>query len=227
MTMEEQALQRQARLAGVLYLLIIGLAGFAESYGRSSLASPGLFRLGIAADLTAFLADAAVAVLLYGLVRSAGPLLALLALVFRLVAHPAIAALNLLQPIAALLILEGSGPLSGLPLSEREGLARLAMDLHGYGYLLAGAFFGIHCALLGALLWRSPRFPRFLGLLMGLAGAGYLLETGTVLLASSLAPLARQLVVVTALAGEGALCLYLLIRGVRSPEPLAEAPTGS
>jgi hypothetical protein len=133
---------------------------------------------------------------------------------------------NLLHPIAALLILEGSGPLGGLPLNEREGLARLAMDLHAYGYLLAGAFFGIHCALLGTLLWRSPRFPQILGLLMSLAGAGYLLETGTVLLASSLAPLARQLVVVTALAGEGALCLYLLIQGVRSPDPIAEAPAG-
>jgi hypothetical protein len=225
MASKEQALQRQAQLTGALYLLIIGLAGFAESFGRSNLASPGLFRLGIAADLTAFLADAAVAVLLYGLLHSAGPLIALLALVFRLVAHPAIAALNLLNPIAALLVMEGSGPLHAVPPMEREELALLAMNLHGYGYLLAGAFFGIHCALLGALLWRSPRFPRVLGLLMGLAGAGYLLETSTVLLASSLAPFAGQLVVVTALAGEGALCLYLVFQGVRSPEPLVDAPT--
>ncbi|CAK6690040.1 DUF4386 domain-containing protein [Synechococcus sp. CBW1107] len=241
MTIAEQGLRLQARLAGALYLLIIVLAGFAEGYVRSSLvvpgqaastasnilASPVLFRLGVAADLTAFLADAAVAVLLYGLLRATSPTIALLALVFRLVAHPAIAAINLLNPVAALLVLEGPGPLSGLPLSEREGLAQLAMDLHGYGYLIAGAFFGIHCVLLGYLLWRSPRFPQFLGILMGLAAAGYLLETGSVLLASSLATLARQMVVITAVAGEGGLCLYLLICGVRSAESLADAPTES
>ncbi|MEX1316077.1 MAG: DUF4386 domain-containing protein [Synechococcaceae cyanobacterium] len=228
-------MRRQARIAGVLYLLIISLAGFAEGYVRSSLvvpgqtagtasnilASPALFRLGVAADLTAFLIDAAVAVLLYGLLRATSPTIALLALVFRLVAHPAIAALNLLNPIAALLILEGSGPLDAFPLIEREGLALLAMDLHGYGYLIAGAFFAIHCALLAYLLWRSPRFPQILGVLMGLAAAGYLLETGSVLLASSLATLARQVVVITAVAGEGGLCLYLLIRGVRSPDATA------
>jgi hypothetical protein len=233
MSLEERQLRRQARIAGSLYLLIIGLAGFAEGAVRSSLvvpgeaastahnilAMPGLFRLGVVADLTAFLADAGVAVLLYGLLRTTSPIVALLALVFRLVAHPAIAALNLLNPIAALLILEGSGPLDAFPQLQSERLAQLAMDLHGYGYLIAGFFFGIHCVLLGSLLWRSSRFPRILGLLLGLAGAGYLLESGSVLLASSVAPLARSVVVITAVAGEGGLCLYLLIRGVRPPEP--------
>lgn len=236
MSLEERQLRRRARTAGALYLLIIGLAGFAEGSVRSSLvvpgeaastahnilASPGLFRLGVVADLTAFLADAAVAVLLYDLLSATSATIAALALVFRLVAHPAIAALNLLNPIAALLILEGSGPLDAFPSQQTERLAQLAMELHGYGYLIAGAFFGIHCVLLGSLLWRSPRFPQILGLLMALAGAGYLLESGSVLLASSVAPLARPVVVITAVAGEGALCLYLLIRGVRPPEHLED-----
>ena len=92
MTIAEQGLRLQARLAGALYLLIIVLAGFAEGYVRSSLvvpgqaastasnilASPGLFRLGVVADLTAFLADAAVAVLLYGLLRATSPTIACL-----------------------------------------------------------------------------------------------------------------------------------------------------
>jgi hypothetical protein len=56
------------------------------------------------------------------------------------------------------------------------------------------------------------------------AGGLYLLETGTVLLASSFAGLARQLVVITAVAGEGGLSSDLLIRGVRSSACLEDGP---
>jgi hypothetical protein len=44
--------------------------------------------------------------------------------------------------------------------------------------------------------------------------------------APDLAPIARVLVGVTAAVGEGALCLFLLIRGVRSPAGAYPAPTG-
>jgi hypothetical protein len=228
---EERSLQRQARAAGGLYLLIIVLAGFAEGFVRSRmivagdpaataagiLAAPGLFRLGFLSDLTAFLADAALAVLLYLLLRPAGPTLALLALVFRLLAHPAIASLNLLHHLAALQILDGATPLQGFSSPQREQLALFALDLHGSGYLIAGAFFGVHCALLAWLLVRSERFPSILGFLLGLSAAGYLFESCVGFAAPGLAPIASVLVGVTAAVGEGALCLYLLIRGIRSP----------
>jgi len=57
-----------------------------------------------------------------------------------------------------------------------------------------------------------------------IAGGLDLLETGTVLLASSFAGLAHQLVVITATAGEGGLCSDLLIRGVRSSACPEDAP---
>jgi hypothetical protein len=235
---EERSLRGQARAAGGLYLLIIVLAGFAEGFVRSRmivagdpaataaniLAAPGLFRLAFLADLTAFLADAVLAVLLYLLLRPAGPALALLALVFRLLAHPAIASLNLLHHLAALLLLEGATPLQAFAPLERQQLALFALDLHGSGYLIAGAFFGVHCALLAYLLIRSERFPSFLGFLLGLSAAGYLFESGAVFVAPGLAPIARVLVGVTAALGEGALCLHLLIRGVRSPAGADPAP---
>jgi hypothetical protein len=235
---EEHSLQRQARAAGGLYLLIILLAGFAEGFVRSRMIAPGdpaataaailssptLFRLGFLADLTAFLADAGLAVLLYLLLRPAGPVLALLALVFRLLAHPAIASLNLLHQLAALLILDEASPLQGFSWPQREQLALSALELHGAGYLIAGAFFGVHCALLACLLFRSDRFPSILGLLLAASAAGYLFESGAVFVAPGLAPLARGLVVITAAVGEGALCLHLLIRGVRSPASGGQAP---
>lgn len=223
------SLRSHARAAGVLYLLIIVSAGFAEGYVRSSLIVPAdpattagnilgsasLFRLGFAADLVAFIADAAVAVLLYIVLRGTSETVALLAAALRLVAHPAIASLNLLHHLAALRILEGEGPLSGLAAAHREALAMHALDMHGYGYVLAGAFFGVHLALLGYLLYRSELFPRVLGVLVSAAAVGYLFESAAVFLVPGLEGIAGAVVVVTAGTGEVALCLYLLVRGVR------------
>lgn len=230
---EHHSLKTHARAAGLLYLLIIVTAGFAEGYVRTTLvvpgdpaatasgilAAPGLFRLGFFADLVAFVADAAVAVLLYVLLRSAGETLALICAALRLIAHPAIGSLNLLNHFAALQLLSPDGPMAGVDRVEAQQWAAFALDLHGYGYVVAGAFFGVHCALLGVLLYRSEFFPRVLGLLLGAAAFGYLFECVAVFLAPGLESLATGVVVLTAGIGEVALCLYLLIRGVEPPKP--------
>lgn len=220
-----------ARLTGLLYLVIIVCAGFSEGVVRSGLvvpgdaaataenilASQGLFRLGLVMDLVAFLADAAVAVLLYILLRPVSRTLSLMAAGFRLVAHPAIGGINLLNHFGALLLLSGGASLSAFDQAQREALALLAMEAHGYGYLIAGAFFGVHLALLGYLLFRSERFPRVLGLLVGAAAVGYLVETFTIFLLPQYTAQATGLVVATAVAGEVSLCLWLLVRGVSGP----------
>ena len=218
-----------ARIAGVLYLIIIVCAGFSEGYVRATLVVPDdpsatvanileselLFRLGFVGDLVAFLCDAAVAVLFYVLLRPVDRTLSLLAASFRLLAHPAIAAVNLLNHFGALLLADGRGYLSAFDAAQLEALAMLSLDLHGYGYLIGGAFFGVHCALLAYLLARSELFPTVLGVLMGVAAAGYLFESFTYFLLPSLEGLATSVVVVTAGVGEVALCAWLLLKGVR------------
>jgi hypothetical protein len=220
-----------ARTTGFLYLIIIVCAGFGEGVVRGGLVipgdaaataanilgSPGLFRLGFAADLLAFLCDAAVAVLFYVLLAPAGRTLALLALSFRLLAHPAIAAVNLLNHFGALIVLDGAGPAAAFPPGEREALAMAALELHQVGYLIGGAFFGVHCALLAVLLVRSPLFPALLGWLLGAAAVGYLVESFTFFLLPAFQGPAGMLVVVTAGVAEVALCLWLLTKGVLTP----------
>ena len=106
-------MRRTARITGLLYLVIIICAGFAQGGVREQLivdgdpgstadsirASLPLFRAGLFLDLVAFMADAAVAVLFYSLLRGAGRTLALVAAAFRLIAHPAIGSLNLLEDL--------------------------------------------------------------------------------------------------------------------------------
>jgi hypothetical protein len=227
-----ESTKRIARLAGLLYLAIIVLAGFSEGAVRATMIVPGdaaataaniraselLFRAGFVADLMAFLSDAAVSVLLYVLLRPVNRTVSLLAAVFRLLAHPAIAAVNLLNHFGALVLATGAGYLSALEADQLDALALLAMDMHSYGYLIGGAFFGVHLLLLGWLVIRSEMFPSALGFLVVLAAAGYLVESFGMFLLPAHEALYSGLVVVTAVAGEVVLCLYLLVKGVRTTE---------
>lgn len=221
--------KRIARITGLLYLVIIVCAGFAEGAVRSSLVVPGdaaataanirgsemLFRAGFVADLVAFLSDLAVSVLLYVLLRPAGRVVAMLAAGFRLLAHPAIAAVNLLNHFGALVVLRGAGSPSAFEAGQLEALALLLMEMHGYGYLIGGAFFGVHLVLLGWLLVRSELFPSILGVLVAAAAVGYLVESFGMFLFPAHEALYTGLVTVTAVIGEVTLALYLLVRGVR------------
>jgi hypothetical protein len=222
--------RKTARLTGALYLLVIICAGFSQGYVRGTLfvpgdaaatlsnitASEGLFRLGLVTDLVAFLLDAAIAVLLYYLLRSAGETLAMISSAFRLLAHPAIGSLNLLNHYMALETAQVGGPLSALGPEQQEAWTTLFMTAHNYGYLLAGAFFGVHCLLLGILLRRSVHFPGILGWLMAIAALGYLLESFGNFIAPGHEETLAIIVGSSAAVGEIALTLYLLIKGIRA-----------
>lgn len=230
-------MKRVARITGLLYLVIIVCAGFGEGAVRSTLVVPGdaaataanirgsemLFRAGFVADLLAFLSDLAVSVLLYVLLRRVHRTVAMIAAAFRLLAHPAIAAVNMLNHFGALVVLGGAGYLSSFTPGQLEALALLMMEMHGYGYLIGGAFFGVHLGLLGWLLLRSGLVPPLLGVLVALAGAGYLVESFGMFLFPAHEGLYTMLVTITAVIGEVTLCLYLLIKGVREV-PLATLP---
>lgn len=218
-----------ARLTGALYLIVILCAGFSQGYVRAGLIVPGdaaatadnimasewLFRLGFVSDLIAFLCDAAIAVLFYVLLKSAGKTLSLMAASFRLLAHPAIASINLLNHFAAILLLGGAGYLTFFDPAELQALAMLALDAHGYGYLIGGAFFGVHCLLLGYLLVKSTLFPRLLGRLMMIAGVGYLVESFGKFLFPAYAEAFTWAVAVPAAVAEISLAVWLLWKGVK------------
>jgi hypothetical protein len=221
-------LKKSARTAGILYLLIILTAGFAEGAVRGAMVVPGdatatasniiggesLFRLGFAADLVAFLADTAVSILLYLLLKPVSRSVALIAASFRLLAHPAIGAVNLLNHFAPIMLLNGAyGETLGA--GQVEALSLFFLEAHGIGYLIAGAFFGVHCLLLGWLLYRSPLFPTLLGIFLAVAALGYLIESFGTFLAPQHQQIYAWIVLLPAVVAELSLCLWLLIKGVR------------
>jgi len=222
--------QKLARIAGVLYLVIIVCAGFSEGVVRSSLivpgdatatvsnisASEGLFRLGFVSDLIAFLSDLVVSILFYILLKPVSKTLALIAASFRLLAHPAIASINLLNLYIALLLVSGDGYLTALDTSQSHALVLLFLNAHTYGYLIAGAFFGLHLLFLGYLLYKSDLFPGILGVLIVIASFGYLIESFGSFFFPTYESLFTWIVAVTAVIGEVSLAFWLLIKGVRN-----------
>ena len=139
--------------------------------------SEGTFRLAIAAFLVVAFLDVLVAWALYVLLRPVNATLAMLVGWLRLAAAAAsLPALANLLDVAQLL----GGPVaSTLPATvvEAQVMASVAsfhnaMDIHL-------AIFGIHLLGVGVLVYKSVQFPRFLGVLVVIAGIGYLADTFT------------------------------------------------
>lgn len=215
-----------ARLSGALYLAIIVLGVFAELFVRSSLFVPGdpgttaariiaahgLFRVGFLADSLMFLCDVALAVLLYVILRPAGRTLALVAMCFRLT-QTAVLALNLLHYHAALLLLGGGPYAAALEPGQLHALSYLFLDLHRHGYDLGLLLFGLHCLILGRLIFTSRFLPKWLGILTIAAGVTYLVGSYTRFLLPEYVDVVAPIYGV-AFVSELSLGLWLLVKGV-------------
>jgi hypothetical protein len=179
--MAETSPRLWARIAGVLYLLI-----FIAAPTGAATATPVKMIITLACDT-------GVALIFYVVLKPVSMRLSVLAAFFRLI-FVAVMAVNSLNYFGVLDLCNG---------------ARSATAFNkGYGVALVP--FGVHCALIGYLIFKSIFLPRILGVLMALAGLGYLIFLWP--------PLGRHLffpyIVIPGVAGEGALTLWLLIMGL-------------
>lgn len=212
-------LVRRARLAGLLYLVIIvaglgaelGLRGSlidledADGTAAAILAEPVRFRLAIAADLLMALSDAGLAILLFLVFRAVAQGLALSAMVFRLI-QTVLIAVSLMALQTAWLFLKNTDGLADAP-----ALALVFLEMHAYGYDLGLVFFGVNSLLMGVLVWRSEVFAKLFGAGLAIAGLVYLVGSGLRFFAPELAPIFAPAYALTILA-ETAFCLRLLLQ---------------
>lgn len=230
--------RKVARAAGILYLIIIVAGMFAQFFVRSTLivpgdaqataanilASEGLFRAGIAADLVMIMADVAIGLLFYVLLKQVNHALALLAAFFRL-AQAATLGINLLNLLFVLELLGGAEYLAVFEAGQLQALALPFLNTHGTGYSIALVFFGFSILILGYLLYKSESFPGILGILLVLASLGYVVDGfARILLVNygEVQPILDMAVLTPAFIAELALALYLLTKGVRTPRPDAD-----
>ena len=84
--------------------------------------------------------------------------------------------INTLNALAIVVMLSGAAFLAPFNQPQLEALAYLFVRLHSLGMQLASVFWGLWLIPLGVLTWRSGWAPRFVGVLVAVAGIGYLLE---------------------------------------------------
>jgi hypothetical protein len=218
------SIQRAGLIAGVGILAMAALSGFGIFYAAQGLVTPGdaaktvediaasdtLFRWGMVSLYAVVVLDVVVAWALFGFFRPVSSGLARLAAWFRL-AYAGVFMLAI-------------GQLAGIPdlvTSDHYATAFTAEQIQGQTLLKTDAFedlwmaglilFGIHLALLGYLAYRSGYVPKFLGVLLVIAGAGYLSDS---IAATVVASPPGSVTTVTFL-GEFLLALWLVVRGRR------------
>jgi hypothetical protein len=122
--------------------------------------------------------------------------------------------------LAALRILDPHGSMAAFSEAQRNAQMMLSLGYYSSTMLVAGIFWGLWLFPLGVLIFRSGFLPRFLGVLLFLAGSAYLAESITRLLVPAYAdPVSKFASPVRAL--ELVMPLWLLIMGARD-QPLAD-----
>ena len=223
--------KRLARTAGVLYLAVAVLGGWAHGYVRAQVYVPGdaaataqnvaerasLVRYGFVADLAQATLMLFVVLALYQLLRHVSRDVARAMVIF-VVVSVAITCLNLVTQLGAVLVATDPAYTVAFGTGGTDALVLLLLDLQHNGYLIAQIFFGLWLFPLGLLAYRSGMFPRPIGIALMIGSAAYVIDVPLQFLAPGIADAVSPVVVVPiVIAAEVAMLAYLLIRGVRQP----------
>lgn len=222
-------LKRTARVAGLLYLLVVITGFFTIMYVPGKLFVPGdatvvatnilahqsLFRVDIAVELLSELLFIATVLMLYQLLKGTGPQLAVLMLLLVLLDAP-LAFASVANEVATLTFLRGADFLAAFDKPQRDALAMLFIHLNQQTGTVSEIFWGLWLLPLGLLVHRSGFLPRFLGIWLIINGLAYVVLSGTELF---LPEVLKTISAISAplLFGEVAFTLWLLIVGARAP----------
>jgi hypothetical protein len=211
-----------ARTAGFLYLLLVPFGFFGGEYIQSItvpgnavatvsniMAQPLLFRLSILSALVTPIVTASVAFFLYKLFKSVNKNQATLMVIFTLAATP-IAMLNELNHFAVLLLLNGTDYLKVFSVDQLYSQVMFFLELRHYGAFIAAIFWGLWLLPMGYLVFKSGFLPRIIGVLLIIAGLGYIIDSAALFLLPDLHLDFSQFTFI----GELLMLLWLLIKGV-------------
>jgi hypothetical protein len=239
MSSTERTTKQQARIAGLLYILLGVTAPWGLVYVPGKLIVPGnatatadnlramdgLLRLGIASELIHQVLVIFVVLALYRLFRPVNEALARQVVVLGALVSVPIMFVNVLNEIAAQTLVSGAKFLTVFEKPQRDALAYLFVRLHGRGITLASIFWGLWLFPFGLLVIRSGFIPRLLGYLLLIAGTGYVASSFVTLV---LPQFKEAVSTVTSLMifGELPIMFWLLIWGARTRPEATVTSTG-
>lgn len=187
-----ERIKRTARVAGLLYLLVVITGPFVLLYVPGKLFVPGdptatagkimahesLFLAHIGVGIIAELLFIAVVLALYQLLKGVNHTLAAVMVILILIDAP-LAFMGIADEVTALSALRGAGPLAAFDGPQRDALAALLINFDGQGVLVSEVLWGLWLIPLGMLVFRSGFLPRFLGIWLFINGSAYVVLSTT------------------------------------------------
>ena len=211
----------KARMAGFCWLMTFLTSGFgmwvgsklivfadARATATNILGHQALFQSGTTAMLISGAWYIAVTVLIYELLKPVNRTVSLLAAFFSLIGC-AVGGLSCVIDLVPLVLLKGAGYLSIFTVEQLQVLALVFLKVRLQANNIGLLFFGFHCLLIGYLILKSTFLPRSLGVLMVLAGLGWM-----TFLSGPLADILTPYNIMPGSLGEISLTLWLLVKGV-------------
>jgi hypothetical protein len=228
--MDSANLKRTARRAGLLYLVSSIPGAFALLYVPGKLivtgdatataerlrASEGLLRAGIAADLASSVVFIFLALLLYRLFKPVAEWPALSMMVLILLSFP-LTFHGVVNEVAALNLAgggDGAKFLSAIDGHQRDALAYLALHARHTDLMVAQIFWGLWLFPFGVCVIRSRFIPRFIGVLLMIAGCGYVANSFADLVLPQYMPAVDRVTTITNFC-ELPIIFWLLIWGAK------------
>jgi hypothetical protein len=220
----EPSQRKTAKIAGVLYLLLI-MFGIIAQVIRSNLIVPAdvtatasnimasgeMIRISFMSDLLMTTFYFLWGLALYVLLKPVNKNIAMLMALINFVGAP-IMAINMLNQFAALHLLSGADYLKVFPADQLQAMAMFFLNMQNYGYLIAAISLGSYLLPLGYLIFKSGYFPRMFGVLYIMLGFCTLVDFFIQFLFPKYADISMLLLYPGALV-EISFCLWLLIKG--------------
>lgn len=217
---------KTARIAGVIYLLIAvcGAFGFfggfeslivsgdANATAKSILDSESIFRLGAVADSFVFLLEIVLTVLIFNIFKPVNKTKSAIAALARL-AMTTMIGINIVNKLVVLELLSGSAYLSVFSQEQINALVLLFLNSYSVTSLIWGIFFSLHLLVIGLLIIKSTFFPKVLGILFLFAAFGYFVDSvGYIILPQFEA--VYNMIVMSTIPAELSFALWLTIKGL-------------
>lgn len=219
-------LQWTARRAGILYLFSGALIGYGIMHvpgqeaisrnwaetGQDMLQNEFTYRTRIVAHLAGSLIFVLLALNLYGLFKTVNKNTSRFLFAVMIIQVPIVFVLEAFR-LTALILLKADSP----NIIVHEGGSVPASLLHAYhsGLMLLSIFFGVWLLPFGKLVYQSGFMPRILGILLTLAGVGYILSAAVYLLLPSLHPFTKWIALALSGVAEASTIAWLLVKGAK------------
>ena len=222
------SLNKTARIAGLFYLLMtitgaydtawvpsqIIVKGNAAATAGNVLAHEYILRTGILCQIIANILFVLLVLYLYRLLKTVNENQAKLMVALVLVQAP-IGVLIEIFKITPLMILKGE-TITALGSVQRQDLAMLLLDIHGYAVSILEIFWGLWLIPFGRLVYRSGFIPKIFGVLLIIGSMGYITESLHFLIFPSCHWAILNYIGVTYAVGELSIMFWLLIKGTRT-----------